>query len=178
MRDWRQPGGIKERGAASDAPDKELSDKGINAMQGSRDAPRASEQTFPDQQFTDAKGRDLTMRTYPSGDSYYVRTFDDEKTPEPPDRPSYGDAGRANLHMERDARGNVERARLQDIEVPESYQRAGIGGRMLNQCESISRQQNAKEIYGSAPDDERTREWYAKRGYGFRQGGREVYKAL
>jgi hypothetical protein len=32
--------------------------------------------------------------------------------------------------------------------------------------------------YGSAPDDENTREWYARQGYQYREEGREVYKNL
>lgn len=132
------------------------------------------------QKFTDAQGHDLTMRTYPSSDSYYVRVYDDKKTPEPPEFASYGDASRANLHLERDASGNVKRARLQDIETLPPYRGAGTGSRVLKQCEDIARQNGASEIYGDFTSEEgkekETRKWYAKRGYAFRQGGQEVYK--
>jgi GNAT superfamily N-acetyltransferase len=178
MSDWRETEETRERDAPTEAINQKLSPAGIRSIKGTTDAQDAARESFADQSFRDAQGRDMTIRTYSSGDSYYVRTFDDQRTPEPPDRPSYGDAGRANLHMERDAKGDVERARLQDIEVPESYQEAGIGGRMLNQCESVSREQNAGEVYGSAPEEESTREWYAKRGYDFREEGQEVYKEL
>lgn len=178
MSDWREAGETDERRTPKKDVNRELSPTGIGAVRGRTDAPNVDEKTYPDQSFTDRNGRDLTMRTYPSGDRYYVRVFDDQKTPEPPERVSYGDAGKLNLHIERNIEGEVERVRQEDVDVPPSYREAGIGARLLSQCESISRQQNAKEIYGIAPHDDKTRDWYAKRGYGFRKDGQEVYKEL
>jgi|GEM_PF-1201917 GNAT superfamily N-acetyltransferase/predicted double-glycine peptidase len=143
---------------------------------------RTDQEIFPDQHYGDAKGHTLTMRTYlGSSDSYYLRVFDDKNTPQTPDNPSFGDTGRANIKLERDEQNYVSRAHLQDIETAPPYRGAGNGSRLLAQSENIAQTHGAKEIYGLAPDDERTREWYTQRGYGIRRGpngGQEVYKLL
>jgi len=150
-----------------------------------RDDEKASDtdlEIFPDQHYSDTKGRTLTIRTYQGGnDSYYLRVFEDQNTPQVPDRPNFGDAGRANVKLERDENNNVNCVRLHDIETSPSYRCAGIGSWLLAQSEHIAKTHSAEEIYGLAPDDEKTHEWYARRGYGFRRGrseGQEVYKSL
>jgi GNAT superfamily N-acetyltransferase len=150
-------------------------------MRGS-DAAAESRESLPDCSYTDAQGRDLTMRTYHSGDSYMVRVFDKAKTPQPPDTPSFGNAGRANLHLERDAEGRIDRTRLQDIDTTPSYRGAGTGGRMLEQCELIARQNGAREIYGTFSAEtgkvDETRQFYGRRGFAFTDDGRQISKAL
>lgn len=169
--------GTDARGSASE----KLSPRGISSMQGNADA-KESRETYPDRSYTDAEGRDLTMRTYPSGDSYYVRVFDKAKTPQPPEQPSFGDAGRANLHLERDTEGCVQRARLQDIDTAPEYRGAGTGGHMLEQCELIARQNGASEMYGDFAAEEgkedETRQFYEKRGYELPQDSRKLHKDL
>ena len=49
---------------------------------------------------------------------------------------------------------------------------------MLTECERVSRANRAGEMYGIAPDEAATREWYSRRGYDYRASGREVYKTL
>ncbi len=168
MSDWKEspdaPNVQDAPGTQADG-NESLSPRGIAAMQGS-DATS----------YQDAQERDLTMRTYQSGDQYFVRVFDGARTPQTPDRPAFGDAGRANLLLERNDNGEVSRARLQDIETMPGYQNSGTGSRMLQECESIAQRNHASEIYGVAPDDSPTRDWYARRGYQYRQDGREVYK--
>jgi len=127
-----------------------------------------------DWSFQDAHGHTLTMRIYPANDQYYLRIFNRAIHPDLPESASTGDAGYANLHFERDN----NRVRLQDILVPPSYRTAGIGNGLLEKVETMSRQLGVREIYGDAPDDEVTREWYERRGYHFRHDGRELYKTL
>ena len=178
MSDWHATKEAHEQDLASGGRTEGQSERLKASVRGDVDVTDVPQETYPDQKYTDARGRDLTMRTYPSGDSYYVRVFDDSKTPEPPEHASYGDAGRANLHLERDTNGNVERAKLQDIETVPSYREAGTGGRMLSQCEDIARSNGAQEIYGTL-DREDERQWYVNRGYAFRgDGSRELYKEL
>jgi GNAT superfamily N-acetyltransferase len=180
MSDWRN-NETKEQPATTE-PQGDRSPVGRLSMQGHLGTDDARDLKIPDRQFTDAAGRDLTMRTYSSGDSHMVRVFDDAKTPVPPERASFGDAGRANLRLERDANGQVERARLQDIDTTPAYREAGVGGQMLGQCETIAKSNGAREIYGSfdheSSKETETRGWYADHGYSFRDGGRELYKPL
>jgi GNAT superfamily N-acetyltransferase len=68
--------------------------------------------------------------------------------------------------------------RLQYIEVAYAYRTAGVGSQLLEEAELIGRIYGATEIYGQAPNDETTRHWYARRGYGFRNGGEELYKTF
>jgi len=127
-----------------------------------------------DLSFQDAHGHNLTMRIYPSSDQYYLRIFNRAIHSDLSESASTGDAGYANFHFERDS----NRVRLQDILVPPSYRKSGIGNDLLEKVETISYQLGVLEIYGDAPDDEITRAWYARRGYNFRHDGRELYKTL
>lgn len=132
----------------------------------------------PDYDFVDRQGRDITLRTFENGNSYYIRAYD-RTVVNPPERPNPGQAGAANVLIQ-DTDGQ-KRARLQDIEVPLSYRENGIGEEILKEAEGLARNKDCQEIYGLAPDDDKTRQWYEKRGYTFRQGqsgGSEVYKLL
>ncbi len=132
--------------------------------------------------FSDAKGRNLSIRVYDVlGDQKQIRVYDSSRTPSPSDHLTIGDAGMANLQFERNASGGVERVRLQDIQTYPVYQKSGVGSKVLDRVEAIGWGIGAKEIYGDAPSDPVTRQWYAKRGYGFRlgnSGGTEVFKKL
>jgi GNAT superfamily N-acetyltransferase len=127
--------------------------------------------------FVDGKERNITVRTYENGDSFYIRAYD-TRVKQPPERADTGQAGRANLLIQRDNRG--VRGRLQDIETVPTYKNSGVGSQMLAQAEDISRQKGAYEIYGLAPSAAREREWYNHRGYQFRDGaqGEEVHRPL
>lgn len=174
MPDWKDVPKTDAQDTNSHSSEENITSHGLAAIQGHMDTQEKS----GDQNYKDASGRDLTMRTYPSGDNFYVRVYDREKTPQVPETAEYGDVGRANLHLEHDHEGNT-RARLQDIETLPGYQESGTGSVMLNECEGLAKQNNAGEIYGIAPDDEKTRQWYSKRGYQFRnENGTEVYKEL
>lgn len=71
-----------------------LSPQGIRAIQGQPETKDTQPPAIPDDQnFQDAKGHDLAIRTCQNGDSYMVRAFDREKTPKLPDHPTFGDAG-------------------------------------------------------------------------------------
>ena len=154
-----------------------LSDTGRRAMQGPA-AVTASEADWPsDRTFTDRQGRDVTLRTYEYGDQHDIRAYD-RTVMDPLERNNPGQAGYANLRLE--GEGERARARLQDIPVPDDYRQSGIGGELLGQAESNARQNNAHEIYGLAPDDDTTREWYTRRGYQFRtrDQSEELFKKL
>lgn len=171
----------RESTGTRESTSEKLSPQGVSSMHGSGDGKEIRE-SYPDRSYTDSEGRHLTMRTYPSGDSYYVRVFDKAKTPQPPAQPSFGDAGRANLHLERDSEGRVTRARLQDIDTTPEYRGAGTGSRMLEQCEFIAKQNGAAGVYGTFSAEEgkehETRRFYAERGYRFSQGGGDLSKEL
>lgn len=130
-----------------------------------------------DRTFVDGEGRDMTVRTYENGDSFYIRAYDTD-VQQPPERADTGQARRANLLIQRDNRG--ARGRLQDIETVPAYRNSGIGSQMLAQAEDVSRQKGAYEIYGLAPGAAGEREWYNHHGYQFRNGsqGEEVHKPL
>lgn len=176
MSDHIQDGKVKDIEPAS-PPEKPSSDATARMQQGlEKTEPPLI--TQPDQHFQDGQARDIGIRSYQSGDRYYVRAFDKEKTQQLPDSVTTGDAGSANLKMERDETGKVNRARLEDIQTTPSYRNAGIGDRMLDNCEDIARNNKASEIYGLAPSDPETKNWYTHRGYDFRKDGLEVFKKL
>ena len=128
--------------------------------------------------FTDKQGRDMATRTFTNGDAHYIRAYDKGVT-QPPESVDLGQAGRANVHIERD--GAATRARLQDIEVAPSYRESGTGSHLLREAEQVAQKNEAAEIYGLAPDEAETRAWYDRRGYQLRtgaQGGEEVFKPL
>lgn len=130
----------------------------------------------------DSKGRTMIITNYPSGDHIYIRVYDANTTPTIPENPtSISDAcGCANLHLDRDIHSRqINRIRLQDIEVRKSYRGLGIGGYILKEIEMIGRFYGVPEIYGTSPEDHATREWYISHGYGFRKSmNEEVYKLL
>lgn len=154
-----------------------LSPIGQRAMQG-RDvySPR-----YGDIDFTDGKGRPITIRTFHSGDQVYIRAYDRNKKA-PPERLDAGQAGYANLKFEHGL-NKESRARLQDIQTSPAYRKSGIGSAMLGQAESSARHNGAKEIYGSLSYEKETeatvRKFYRDHGYNTRigaHGGEEVYK--
>jgi len=158
-----------------------LSDAGRRAMQG-RDTYRPRPD---DTNFTDARGRPIIIRTFGSGDQKYIRAYDRDRQP-PPEHLDRGQAGRANVHLERDWRTNqVARTKLQDIETNPAYQECGIGSAMLGVAEREGRQAGAREIYGSLDPTQKEQgklhDFYTKRGYKTRPssgGGIEIYKRL
>lgn len=170
-----------------DAKSFQMSDRGKSAMQGYADtgSPPTPEK-IPDSQFTDNKGHDINIRTYPSGDSAYIRAYDRQRTPQTPETPQVSDVGQANLHLEKDENGKVQSARLQDIIInnPE-YRGTGVGSKMLESSEDYAKKAGAKEIYGSftpqSGEEAELKQWYEKHGYQFRPGkfsGQDVYKTL
>lgn len=160
-----------------------LSDAGRRAMQGGDTS--SPEAPIPDDvSFSDNQARPITVRTFPSGDNFYVRAYDLQEGV-PPETVDPGQAGYANVHLERDVSGDVTRARLNDIQVPPDYRESGIGSAMLDQAETKAQQSGAKEMYGALSyeleDKQAVRGFYQARGYNFRpggQGGEEIYKSL
>lgn len=136
-----------------------------------------------DETFTDKEERAITTRTWENGDQYMIRAYDQE-VQAPPDSPNVGQAGYANLTLERDSNTVVERARLNDIQTAPEYRDSGIGGKMLGTAERIAQQHDAKEIYGNlsyeAQDEGAVRGFYQNHGYDFRatDQGEEVFKPL
>ena len=179
MSDWRKTQEAPEQDRPLETHDSKRPERGIRSAQGYEDVRDSSSETYADQKYVDAKGHHLTMRTHkPSDDQYHVRVYDDALRPEPPEHTTYGDAGRANLLLERDASGNVKRAKLQDIETIPSYRNAGTGSRMLAQCEDIARRNGASEIHGFL-DREDERQWFQDHGYKFRESNkRELYRPV
>jgi len=150
----------------------------------SSDSGVVSDAGFPqDETFTDKDGRAITTRTWENGDQYMIRAYDQE-VQSPPDSPNVGQAGYANLTLERDSNAVVERARLNDIQTSPEYRDSGIGGKMLGTAEHIAQQHNAEEIYGNlsyeAQDEGAVRGFYQNHGYDFRatDQGEEVFKPL
>lgn len=128
-----------------------------------------------DRTFADRQGREMALRTYPAGNNtYYIRAYD-LAVQKPPETVNPGQAGYANLRLE------SGRAKLQDIQTPTAYEGNGIGGQLLSQAENVARQHGSQEIYGLAPSDPKTLDWYRHRNYQFRindSGGSEVYRVL
>lgn len=155
-----------------------LTSEGKQGMQGGKDTSQPS-----DINFTDKKERPISVRTFPSGDSTYIRAYDNN-VQSPPDTVSVGQAGHTNLHLEKE-HGGLTRARLQDIYVNPEYRQSGIGNKMLNQAETTAKLGNASEIYGTldykADEEAATRDFYKKMGYQTRfkpNQSEEVYKLL
>lgn len=158
-----------------------LSDEGKRALQG-QDTPQLR---ADDVNFRDASGSPITVRTFGEGDQKYIRAYDRNRV-QPPERPDTGQAGYANLYLERDLQTQqVNRAKLQDIHTSPDYRRRGIGGAMLDTAEQLASQNGAREIYGSL-DPGQSKEgsvhnFYTNRGYqtrSFSNGKVEVYKSL
>ncbi|MBN2003178.1 MAG: GNAT family N-acetyltransferase [Anaerolineae bacterium] len=150
----------------------------------STDSGVANDAGFPqDETFTDKEGRAITTRTWENGDQYMIRAYDQE-VQSPPDSPNVGQAGYANLTLERDADDMVDRARLNDIQTSPEYRDSGIGGKMLGTAEQIAQQHDAREIYGNlsyeGDDEGAVRGFYQNHGYDFRATaqGEEVFKGL
>ncbi|MGC9398134.1 MAG: GNAT family N-acetyltransferase [Anaerolineae bacterium] len=158
-----------------------LSEAGRRALQG-RDTYRPRPD---DTNFTDAQGKPITIRTFGSGDQKYIRAYDRDRQP-PPERLDRGQAGRANVHLERDLHTDqITRARLQDIETDPAYRESGIGSAMLSVAEQQAQQAGAREMYGSFDPTQKERgklrDFYTKRGYHLRPtsgGGVEIHKRL
>ncbi len=171
---------MKEYGKETDKEkSQEATTQGTN-IQRSMQGLEGQEQTTPrpDRELVDASGRNITLRTYDNGASQYIRASDNA-VQKPPERAGTGQAGYANVLLE--ARDGRQRARLQDIGVPPAYQESGIGSELLKEAETLAEEKKCVEIYGLAPDDQKTLNWYKKRGYGVRArdgGGTEVFKAI
>lgn len=122
-------------------------------------------------------GSERLVRDYHNGDAEYFRAFDMSAVA--PEQPTVT-ATYMNLQHERGPDGTVEKTRLNDIWVHESERNQGIGSELLNAGERNAADHGAQEIYGAAPSDQPTRDWYEKRGYSFRSGfpGEEIFKVL
>ena len=162
-----------------------LSDSGVARMQepaemagpAGGNAPGDGPEVPGDRTFVDREGRNIALRTYDNGDQHFIRAYDTAvKTP--PERADTGQAGYANVLIEQGKDG--QRARLQDIGTTPAYEGSGVGSQMLSQAETVGRQHGAREIYGLAPSETQTRQWYRKRGYNYRNVNRseEVFKLL
>lgn len=175
--DYRNPTDTPTEVPETDVGEVKFGDTGRRAMQESPDIPETKD--WPtDHHFRDRLGRDMTLRTYENGDSKYIRAYE-RNGQTLPETVNFGQAGRANLRIERGDNGT--RGHLQDIDTTPRYQGAGIGSHMLQQAEDLTVQHRGTEIYGDAPSDATTRSWYEHRGYSFRDkegGGEDVYKQL
>lgn len=146
---------------------------------------RASDQSdYHDSAFKDTKGHSIALRTWHSGDLVQVRAYD-QTIQQPKDTPDIGQAGYANLTLERNVSDDsVSRARLNDIETYHNYRGGGLGDEMLRTCEQTAKQNGAQEIYGAfSPrgDADKVQAFYQRNGYGFRpsaMGGEEIFKKL
>lgn len=158
-----------------------LSEAGKRALQG-QDTPQPR---ADDVNFHDASGSPITVRAFGEGDQKYIRAYDRNRV-QPPERPDPGQAGYANLYLERDLHTQqVTRAKLQDIHTSPDYRGRGIGSTMLDTAEQLARQNGAREIYGSLDPgqskDGSVHDFYTHRGYqtrSFSNGRAEVYKSL
>lgn len=162
-----------------------LSPAGQRNMQGDAETPALEPVKVADQSFVDNKGHDINIRAYPAGDLCMIRAYDQARTPNLPESATYSDVGMANVTLEKDPDGKVQKARLNDIEVPtEEYEKAGIGSQLLETAEGFSKNSGAKELYGNfspkTGQEAFLKDWYEKRGYQFRDGalGQEVFKSF
>jgi GNAT superfamily N-acetyltransferase len=112
---------------------------------------------IPDSEIVDKAGRDITVRTWDSGDHAYIRAYDNGKG-EVPENVNLGTAGKTNVTLEKQADG-ATRARLNDIEMYDQYRGAGISSEMLGKAEHYARANNATEIYGSIDSEEARSFW-------------------
>lgn len=110
-----------------------------------------TERSIGDSHLVDKAGRDITVRTWESGNHAYIRAYDGAKGTVP-ENVDLGTAGRANVTLENQPDGSTQ-ARLNDIEVNDQYQGAGISSEMLSKVELYAQNNNASEIYGSIDSD-------------------------
>ncbi len=158
-----------------------LSEAGQRAMQG-RDTYRPRPD---DTNFTDAQGRPITIRTFGTEDHKYIHAYD-RNVRQPPEGGDPGQAGYANVHLERSLyTDEVTRAKLQDIHTTPAYRESGIGGTMLGVAEQQAQQAGAREIYGSLDPGQMEQgslhDFYTNRGYKIQPssgGGVEIHKSL
>mgnify|MGYP001062637240 CR=1 FL=1 len=87
----------------------------------------------------------------------------DGKQATTPDSAGLG-IGRADLYYE----SYTGKLKLSFIEVDESYQDSGIGGKLRTQVEQLGRQYGASEIYGDIKNDKARAFWQSKAKYGWR----------
>jgi GNAT superfamily N-acetyltransferase len=100
------------------------------------------------------------------------------------------EAGYARLTLEVDKKYNTAtdrydqfsdvRMRLNDVNVPESERRRGVGSQLLDRAEEAARAGEAREIYGVL-ESESARPFYEARGYSFRRNAEnrtEVFKTF
>jgi len=147
-----------------------------NQQQGnsSRSTKKGIYKALKDKNFKDKNGKSWTMRIY---SSKYLRVFNTGSNipTNPTTSSSY-----ANFSIEKDTAGNNTRLKLQDIVTDKNFQNSGIGSQMLNKVESIAKSYNVNEIYGLAPTEIAVRNWYTKRGYGFKNesGLEHIFKKI
>ena len=106
----------------------------------------------------DDKDRLIAIRSEQNGDSVHIRAYDEGKC-EVPDRLDYGQAGRCEMHLQRDSNGEVKSAHLSDIEVFPEYQKAGIASEMSDKAIEIARENGAKEINGVIENQDAQNFW-------------------
>lgn len=129
-----------------------------------KETKNGTDRSIADSHLVDKAGRDITVRTWESGNHAYIRAYDGAKGTVP-DRVDYGTAGRANVTLENQLDGSMH-ARLNDVEVNEQYQGAGISSEMLNKAELYAQNNNASEIYGSIDSDDARSFWKHMEGKG------------
>lgn len=119
------------------------------------------------------------MRTFPTGDQYMIQVFNKQGLGSSQALPGRGNAGQANVLLERDAyTGIVDRVRLQDIDPVPSFSQSGIEDALLDRVEEIALQWGVREIYGDTPSDPNILQQCLSRGYQLRDNGRSIFKTL
>ncbi len=144
-------------------------------------SPTVQAEPWAEYTFHDAGSRTLLVLGHVVGDKCYIRAHDlGIKDDVPRDRPSVGTGGYANVVLERNERGDVTGARLQDIMVTPSHRLGGIGSQLLEEAERFARDQHAPELHGEAPVESNVQEWYERRGYASRStdGMPQIFKQL
>ena len=118
--------------------------------------------------FTDTQGRSITSKRFGDDDLIQLRAYDTAKGPVP-ETPTFGTAGRVNLHIETGTDGSKQ-VKLQDIEIPPGYRKSGIAGSMLDQAVEIAKAKGASEIYGVIENNEALSYWkhMGEKGTGWR----------
>lgn len=172
-------------------------------VEGQQPAPSKPETTepktdLPDQTFTDAKNRQITIRAHNNGDHHMLRAYDRAQTPEVPAEASAAKSvSKCDLNEEKVFYQNQNTGELDkrtdrvrfNIDTPsEEYKKSGIGGRMIESAEEVSQRTGALEMYGTfSPEPGREadlRRFYEKHGFSFRKVGEgdskeeEVYKTF
>jgi hypothetical protein len=153
-----------------------------------------SKTDLPDKTFTDAKNRHITIRAHNNADHHMIRAYDRSHTPEVPANASASNAvSFCDLNEEKVLCTNQNTGELEkrtdrvkfNIDTPQdAYKKSGIGGRMIEAAEEVSRKTGAREMYGNfSPNPGKEKDlkaFYEKHGFSLREvnGGKEVYKTF